>query len=339
MSCQCDTRDPETQLDDCRALVSLLDEPRAAPASLDLFLLIEADGLRRPGALTPGDGVDVALDMALADVAQRHHGRAFRMSEAIYAIVLDTPAAAPAAAVAVAVDAAVSETAPWLGRRIVHERSEIPAAGGHGAALAYSAFEALGRRLARAPRSPGRQARDVLLQALCERRHAGPAARQAQVSSLAVSVGRMLRLSNEELDDAVRAAELQDLGLAVLPDAIRLSRGRLSEAQWALVRRHPVVGERIIAAAPALASVARLVRSCYERFDGSGYPDGLSGEEIPLGSRIIAVCVAFDAMTADRPHRVARSREAALAELEECAGTQFDPQVVAAVCRLVRACR
>jgi len=89
-------------------------------------------------------------------------------------------------------------------------------------------------------------------------------------------------------------------------------------------------GERIISAAPALTAVARLVRSSHERWDGAGYPDGLAGESIPLGARIVAVADAFDAMTSGRPYRAAISHAEALAELERCAGTQFDPTVVAA---------
>ena len=97
------------------------------------------------------------------------------------------------------------------------------------------------------------------------------------------------------------------------------------------MRRHTIIGERIVAAAPALRPVAALVRSSHERWDGGGYPDGLAGEEIPLGARIVAVCDAFDAMIADRPYRArAWTRPSALAELERCAGTQFDPAVVAA---------
>ncbi len=98
------------------------------------------------------------------------------------------------------------------------------------------------------------------------------------------------------------------------------------------MRRHTLAGERIIAAAPALSNVARLVRSSHERWDGDGYPDALAGEAIPLGARIVAVADAFDAMTSDRPYRTAISRADALAELHRCAGTQFDPAVVDAFC-------
>ena len=95
------------------------------------------------------------------------------------------------------------------------------------------------------------------------------------------------------------------------------------------MRRHTVIGERIIAAAPALGRAARLVRSSHESFDGSGYPDRLAGVEIPLGARIIAVCDAFDAMISDRPYSAAMTTGEALEELRRCAGSQFDPAIVA----------
>lgn len=128
---------------------------------------------------------------------------------------------------------------------------------------------------------------------------------------------------------AVRqGAELHDIGKLAVPDAILNKPGPLDEEEWTFMRRHTLVGERILAAAPALADVARLVRSSHERFDGSGYPDHLVGESIPLGARVIAVCDAWDAMTTDRPYRRAMEHAEALAELERCSGTQFDPAVV-----------
>ena len=101
------------------------------------------------------------------------------------------------------------------------------------------------------------------------------------------------------------------------------------------MRTHTLIGERIILAAPSLAHTAPLVRSSHERIDGAGYPDGLAGEAIPLGSRIIAVCDAYDAMTCDRPYRLAMAPAKALEELRRSAGTQFDPLVVEAFCELV----
>jgi HD-GYP domain-containing protein (c-di-GMP phosphodiesterase class II) len=101
------------------------------------------------------------------------------------------------------------------------------------------------------------------------------------------------------------------------------------------MRRHTIIGERILMAAPSLRTVAPLVRSSHERWDGSGYPDGLAGEEIPLGSRVVAVCDAFDAMTTNRPYRPRLVEPAAMAELRRCSGTQFDPAVVAAFERVM----
>jgi len=102
------------------------------------------------------------------------------------------------------------------------------------------------------------------------------------------------------------------------------------------IHRHTVVGERILRASPGFRSVAALVRSSHENWDGSGYPDGLAGEAIPLASRIVHGCNAFVAMTSPRPHRPALDEEAALAELERCAGPQFDPTVVRVLSAHVR---
>ena len=98
------------------------------------------------------------------------------------------------------------------------------------------------------------------------------------------------------------------------------------------MERHSEIGERIIGEAPALSRVAAMVRASHERFDGGGYPDGLSGKDIPLGARIVAVCDAFDAMITERPYSAAKTPEAAEQELRDCAGTQFDPVVVEAFC-------
>jgi two-component system cell cycle response regulator len=151
-----------------------------------------------------------------------------------------------------------------------------------------------------------------------------------KVTDLCKEVGRKLALPEEQVTHLLQAASLHDVGKAAIPDAILNKPGSLDAQEWAFMHRHPVIGERILGAAPALAQAAKLVRSSHERVDGKGYPDGLAGDDIPLGARIIAVCDAYDAMTSDRPYRAAMSHEGALSELRKCAGTQFDPLVVEA---------
>ena len=181
-------------------------------------------------------------------------------------------------------------------------------------------------------RSAGRQqARDVLLQILSER-EPDLRAHMRDVGALAQRVGRRLGVRGEGLDEVVRAAELHDIGKIAVPDAILHKPAALDPDEWAFVHQHTVIGERILAASPALRPVGALVRSSHERWDGRGYPDRLAGDAIPLGSRIITVCDAFDAMRSDRPYRRPCSEDAALAELRRCAGAQFDPTVVAAFC-------
>jgi two-component system, cell cycle response regulator len=171
------------------------------------------------------------------------------------------------------------------------------------------------------------QARGVLLRVLHERepeleRHL------EGVASLAAALGRALSLDAEELDVLVRAAELHDIGKIAIPDEILHKRGGLTTEEWALMRKHTLIGERVLEAAPAFGQVAKLVRSTHERWDGEGYPYGLSGREIPLGSRVILICDAYNAMIEGRPYRAAISSEQALEELRRCAGSQFDPELV-----------
>jgi diguanylate cyclase (GGDEF)-like protein len=182
--------------------------------------------------------------------------------------------------------------------------------------------------------SVSRQTRDVLLRALHERQ---PDLHDhlRDVAELALAVGRELGMEPEQLDELARAAELHDVGKVAIPDAILNKPGPLDESEWSFMQRHTVIGERILGAAPALRPVARLVRCSHERWDGKGYPDGLAREEIPLGARIVAVCDAFDAMTAARPYRSSSEEEGALEELRRSSGTHFDPAVVEAFYRVV----
>jgi two-component system, cell cycle response regulator len=178
------------------------------------------------------------------------------------------------------------------------------------------------------------QTRDVLLQVLAERR---PDLHDHlhDVADLALAVGRRMALLPEDLDEMARAAELHDVGKMAVPDEILNKPGPLDRVEMGFIRQHTIVGERILSAAPSLSPVAEIVRASHERWDGSGYPDGLKGEEIPLAARIVAACDAYYAMTSDRPYQAAVEHGAALAELRRCAGTHFDPAVVAVVCHEV----
>jgi diguanylate cyclase (GGDEF)-like protein len=175
----------------------------------------------------------------------------------------------------------------------------------------------------------GGQAKDVLLATLSARspdlgRHT------TGVAELTDAVGRELGLPEEELVAVCQAADLHDVGKMGIPDAILDKPGPLTPEEWGFMHQHTIIGQRIVSVAPALMRAGVLIRSSHERFDGTGYPDGLAGEEIPIGARVIAVCDAYEAIVSDRPYRAARSPEEALAELRRCAGEQFDPAVVAA---------
>jgi diguanylate cyclase (GGDEF)-like protein len=184
--------------------------------------------------------------------------------------------------------------------------------------------------------SAGRQAADALLRVLSAR----DPGMQTHVSNVALharATARTLGLPDHDVDEITIAAELHDVGTAAIPDAVLHKPGPLDPHEWELVRRHTLLGERIMQAVPALGNAARLVRSSHERFDGTGYPDGLAGDQIPLGSRIVAVCEAFDAMTSPRPYKPAVSEQDALGELRRCAGTQFAPHVVEVFCTSIEA--
>jgi diguanylate cyclase (GGDEF)-like protein len=183
-------------------------------------------------------------------------------------------------------------------------------------------------------RSPDRQSRDVLLRALQER-NPELAERHAAVARLAEAIGERMGLANEDQAQLRQAGELHDIGKLAIPEELLHKPGPLDAEEWTFVRRHPLIGERIIGAAPALAPAARLVHSTHERFDGTGYPDGLAGQEIPLGARIIAVCDAFTAMTFPRSYAAQLTVPQAIADLRRHAGTQFDPAVVDALANLI----
>ena len=148
------------------------------------------------------------------------------------------------------------------------------------------------------------------------------------VAQMAGAVARRIGLTGERLHAVVRAAELHDVGKVLVPDAILNKPGALDSAELDLMRRHAIAGYLILSESGEPAPIPALVRSSHERWDGSGYPDGLSGEDIPLGSRVITICDAYDAMTNPRPYRPARPVADALCELRAGAGVRYDPCLV-----------
>ena len=230
--------------------------------------------------------------------------------------------------------ASLSERGDGFSITASHGTAAMPAEAASREAALQLADQRMYARKSRMRASAGTQSRDVLLSVLRERR---PDLHDhlADVAGLVRRLSQEMELSAEQQDEVMRAAELHDVGKMAIPDAILNKPGPLDEQEWEFMRQHTVIGERIIAAAPALATVARLVRSSHERWDGSGYPDGLGGERIPLGSRMVAVCDAYEAMISARPYQKPLSPPQALAELKRCAGTQFDPDIVASFERVL----
>jgi len=184
------------------------------------------------------------------------------------------------------------------------------------------------------PSAGSLQSNEVLMEALAKR---GPDCGDHLhgLAELVEAVALKLGVGIEELEQIRMAAELHDVGKTALPTTILQKSFPLDAEERKFVERHSMIGERILRAAPALHKVARIIRWTHESYDGSGYPDRLSGADIPLGARIISVCDAFDAMISKRPYRKAMSVEEARAELRRSAGSQFDPLVVDAFCAVM----
>lgn len=302
----------------------------AAPGEGWVLVLLELEGLEAHNdrlGYSAGDEVLRQAARQLVDAVVPLGGIAYRLAASRLAVLVPI-ADRQVGEVVLAATGAQDEDPEALSGRSYGEVT-IPSE----ATDPETAFQVAGRRLAvhrqRRHRSARRQAHAVLMAALDARR---PETRdQLRVTAYrAISLSRRLGLEREEIDDIALAAELQPVGLLTVPDSV-LEKEALDEAERALVRSHTAEGARIVAAAPGLATVARLVRSSAEHFDGSGYPDGLAGESIPIGARVIAVAVAFAAMTEPRPHRQPVNPGEALAELRRSSGSQFDPRVVEAL--------
>jgi diguanylate cyclase (GGDEF)-like protein len=151
------------------------------------------------------------------------------------------------------------------------------------------------------------------------------------ISELAVEVGRELGLPESALEDLRYGGVFHDIGKIAVPDALINKPGPLTDEEFEIIKTHPVVGAEILAPVPFLYGVRTIVRHCHEHWDGSGYPEGLRGRQIPLGARIVLAVDAYHAMTSDRPYRERLSEPEAVAELADGAGSQFDPEVIEAL--------
>jgi diguanylate cyclase (GGDEF)-like protein len=283
-----------------------------------------------------GDALLVRLGRQLAE-AVGDGGRAYRMGGDEFAMVIpgDATRAAPAVE-----SGAAALSAHGEGFRVTCSSgcAELPVeASVRGNALQLADQRMYGQKDSRRP-STGGEVEAVLIRVLNQRAPELGDHGNA-VRSLAVAVGEDLGLSPGELAVLSRASELHDVGKIAIPDAILNKTTPLDEEDWEFIRQHTILGERIVSAAPSLASVGRLIRSSHERWDGAGYPDGLAAEAIPLAARIIFACDAYDAITRERPYSPARGPEEALEELRLGAGTQFDPDVIASAERVLRSSR
>jgi two-component system, cell cycle response regulator len=314
-----------------RDLADVLDPDAGRPSALVLFDLNGFKGYNDVFGHPAGDALLARLGARLG-AAMGAEARAYRMGGDEFCVLAPIEEGNPLATLE-------------RGRRALGEIGdgfEISAA--HGCVLvpdeADDAGAALGiadRRMyaekATARRSADEQSRDVLLKAL-EEHHPDLGEHVHDVGLLAAAVAQELGLDARALQHVRHAAELHDIGKVAVPSAILDKPGKLDAEEWKFIARHTIIGERILGAADALRPVATLVRASHEHYDGNGYPDGLRGDEIPLGARIVSVCDAFDAMTSDRPYQRALEPDEAIAELRRCAGTQFDPDVVDAFCRV-----
>jgi diguanylate cyclase (GGDEF)-like protein len=307
----------------------------ASPPQAMVLALFDLDGFKayNDGYGHPaGDDLLRRLGSALA-ASVEPYGRAYRLGGDEFCILAATRDLS-AEAICEAAEAALSERGKGFTITASWGKVLIPVE----VTTSTDALRVADRRMyakkGRRADSARSQTRSVLLRMLHERepdleRHLDGVAR------LAAAFGKALALDAEEQDVVVRAAELHDIGKVAVPDEILHKGDGLSAEEWELMRKHTIIGQRVLDAAPAMSPVADLVRSTHERWDGEGYPDRLAGKDIPLGSRMIFICDAYNAMTEGRPYRPPLSSEQALEELQAAAGTQFDPELVRAFCEKV----
>ena len=328
--------DPLTGLANRRRLMADLEAAvSASPPEAMVLALFDLDGFKAYNdsfGHPAGDDLLRRLGTAL-EASVEPHGLAYRLGGDEFCILAATRALS-AEAICQAAEAALCERGKGFTITASWGKVLIPVE----VVTSTDALRVADRRMyakkGRRADSARSQTRGVLLRMLHERepdleRHLDGVAR------LAAGFGKALALDAEEQDVVLRAAELHDIGKVAIPEDVLRKREELTSEEWDLMRKHTIIGQRVLDAAPAMSPVAALVRSTHERWDGEGYPDRLAGKDIPLGARIIFICDAYNAMTEGRPYRAPLSREQALEELSRGAGTQFDPELVRAFCEKV----
>jgi diguanylate cyclase (GGDEF)-like protein len=322
------TTDALTGLGNRRKLFADMAQPVDAPdRGAALAAIFDLDGFKAYNDTfghPAGDALLAALGRKLA-LAVSGRGRAYRIGGDEFVVTTD---ATDGEGVLAAAQTALSEQGPGFAIGCSRGSTRMKAGSSFEDTLHIADQRLYANKRSRRGEA-ATDAKDALLQVLAEQ-NADLVTHLGHVSDLAARTAASLGLSVSEVGLTRLAAELHDIGKSAMPASILDKPGPLDAAERWFMQRHSEIGERIVAAAPTLAATAPIVRAAHERPDGRGYPDGLSLEDIPISSRIIAVVDAFDAMTSDRPYRKAMLPGDALEELRRHAGTQFDPAIIEA---------
>jgi diguanylate cyclase (GGDEF)-like protein len=331
-------RDPLTGLRNRRKLLADLEQvcrhaSERAPARLWFF---DLNGFKRYNdafGQVAGDTMLERLGERLRD-AVRPYGTAYRVGGDEFCVLIDAPLSDPQELLAEACES-LSERGGAFDITASAGAVAIPRDTAEPTQALLFADQRMYQEKA-AKRADATEIITAVLHAALAQRHPDLGDHSNDVVEEAEMVARAIGLDDEALALVVTAADLHDIGKLGVPDEIITKPGPLDDQEWEFIKQHTLIGERIIAAAGLpMEGIGQLVRSSHERWDGTGYPDGLAGEEIPLGSRIITICDAFGAMTVERVYKRALSIPESLAELRRCAGTQFDPNLVEVFCRII----